>query len=507
VSTDQLLDLTEEIKAANALAKDLPDITQVMREWAALVATMSPLDRQAAIEDKAKVLKALVQSPMALINAALKEVGAGGNGRAKPEQPGLSLDDPEPWPEEVDGADLLDDLAATYARFVALPDAAEQALALYTVLTYVPDCFFVLPMMSILSAVKRSGKTTALAVAGALVSRPLPASNITPAALFRSVDKHHPTLLIDEADSFLGENEEMRGILNAGHTRATAYVIRTTGDDFEPMQFSVWCPKMLAGIGKFAATLEDRSIIIRARRRAPGEKIERLRLDRLGELKPLCRKCRRWADDHLVALGIADPEIPDLASDRAADNWRPLLAIAQAAGGEWYAQARWASIVLSGCGDESDGASVTLLEDIRGLFADQGTDRLTSDEIVHALAKMEERPWPEWYHGKPITARQVAKLLHGFGIKPKVVRVGERTPRGYDLCEFGDAWTRYLSSPPSSSATSVTSLQNGTFSSATPTWPVADEKHPICREVADVTDETPQPGTLPLSETDGDLDA
>jgi len=292
----------------------------------------------------------------------------------------------------------------------------------------------------------------------------------------------------------------MRGILNAGHTRATAYVIRTAGDDFEPMQFSVWCPKMLAGIGKLAATLEDRSIIIQARRRAPGESVERLRLDRLSELEHLRRRCRRWADDHVVALGLADPVVPELSSDRAADNWRPLLAIADAAGGQWGDRARWASIVLSGCGDESDGASVILLEDLRHLFASRGTDRLTSDEVVHALAAMEERPWPEWRQGRPITTRQVAKLLHNFNIKPKVVRVDDRTPRGYEVSDFTDAWTRYLSPlTPQVSATSATSLQNGTFSCATPTRVVADEKPVICRDVADVADETPPSGTLPLS--------
>jgi len=497
-------DFTDEIAQAAKIAgtlPDPPDMQQAMREWAAEVATMAPVDRVIAIDDKRAVLTGMVSSPMALINAALEEVDANGNGKSKDAPTGLALADAEPWPDEVDGAELLDELAATYSRFVALPDAAGEALSLYSVLTYAPDSFFVLPMLAVLSAVKRSGKTTALAVAGAVVSRPLPASNITPAALFRSVDKHHPTLIIDEADSFLGENEEMRGILNAGHTRATAYVIRTTGDDFEPKQFSVWCPKMLAGIGKLAATLEDRSIIIQARRRAPGEKVERLRLDRLGELEHLRRKCRRWADDHVVALGLADPVVPDLSSDRAADNWRPLLAIADAAGGQWPDRARWASIVLSGCRGESDGASVILLEDLRHMFASRGTDRLTSDEVVHALATMEERPWPEWRQGRPITTRQVAKLLHGLDIRPKTIRIEGRTPRGYESGDFTDAWTRYLNPlTPPQSATSATSLQNGTFSCATPTRPVADEKPVICRDVADVSDETPPWGAVPLSE-------
>ena len=490
-------DFTDEIAKAALIAAtlpELPDIQESMRGWAAEVATMLPVDRVVEIDNKKAVLTGMVSSPMALINAALEEAGVSRNGKDKDAPTGLALTDAEPWPDEVDGAELLDELAATFSRFVALPDAGAEALALYSVLTFVPDCFFILPMLAILSAVKRSGKTTALAVAGAIVSRPLPASNITAAALFRSVDKHHPTLIVDEADSFLTkENEEMRGILNAGHTRATAYVIRTVGDTHEPMQFSVWCPKIVAGIGKLAATLEDRSIIIQARRRAPGERVERLRLDRLSQLEHLRRKCRRWADDHVVALGVADPIVPDLSSDRAADNWRPLLAIADAGGGEWGGRARWAAIVLGGCGDETDGASVQILADLRDLFAGRGVDRLTSAEVVHALATMEERPWPEWYHGKPITVRQVAKLLHGFGIKPKVVKFpGGQTARGYHLEQFTDAWTRYLSPlPPHGSVTSVTSLHNGTFGDVTTEKPVTDGKPAICREVTPVTDETP----------------
>ncbi len=489
-------DFTHEIAETTKRLNDLlPTGPEIMRDWAAATVQLPPAECEEARQTKIAVLRGLCQAPARLVDAYLSEARGNGDGKAADAPAGLLLEDADPWPDEVDGAALLDELADTYSRFVALPDAGAEALALYTVLTFVPDAFFICPILAILSVVKRSGKTTALAVLLAIASRPLPGSNITPSALFRAVDKHHPTLVIDEADSFLRDNEEMRGILNAGHTRSTAYVIRNVpvGDGYEPMQFSVWCPKAVAGIGKLAATLEDRSVIIHARRRAPGEHVERLRLDRLSELEHLRRKCRRWGDDNFVSLGIADPDMPPLTSDRATDNWRPLMAIAQAAGGEWPDRARWAAIVLSGGIDETDGAAVQLLSDVRDLFASRSTDRLTSEEVVHALAAMEERPWPEWYHGKPITTRQVAKVLHPFNVKPKVVRVATGTARGYSANDFADAWNRYLNPlPGESSVTNVTSLQNDTFSSVTASEAVTEQKPMLCREVTDVTDETPQ---------------
>jgi putative DNA primase/helicase len=52
-------------------------------------------------------------------------------------------------------------------------------------------------------------------------------------------------VLIDEADTFLGDNDELRGILNGGHNRISAYVWRSVGEDHEPRKFNVWAPNRL----------------------------------------------------------------------------------------------------------------------------------------------------------------------------------------------------------------------------------------------------------------------
>src|SRR5439155_9748838 len=133
---------------------------------------------------------------------------------------------------------------------------------------------------------KGCGKSTLLDVLSRLVPKPRGASGITAAALFRVIDAYCPTLLLDEADSYARDNEDLRGVLDAGHRRDGA-VIRTVGEDHEPRQFSAWAPVALAAIGHLPGTIEDRSIKIGLRRRRPDEPIEPLRLDRTDALEKL----------------------------------------------------------------------------------------------------------------------------------------------------------------------------------------------------------------------------
>jgi putative DNA primase/helicase len=305
---------------------------------------------------------------------------------------------------------------------------------------------------------KGCGKSTVLDVLSRLVSRPLGASNITAAALFRVIEAARPTLLLDEADAYARDNEDLRSVLDAGHRRDGA-VIRTVGDDHEPCQFSVWAPVALAAIGHLPGTVEDRSIRITMRRRRPEESIEPLRLDRAGHLEQLARMAARWAADHAAALAAADPAMPAAIVNRAADNWRPLLAVADLAGGAWPQRARKAATELSIDGEDSMSAGVLLLTDLRELFAGEGSGVLFTREILKALHADETRPWPEFRSGKPITERQLAALLKPHKIKPKTVRRGIETEKGYRLEWFADAFARYL--PPRSVTASQSSNSAG----------------------------------------------
>jgi putative DNA primase/helicase len=286
----------------------------------------------------------------AAVNARKKELtpaAGGGNGRP------LEMPIIVPAEYPVDGAELLQTILRTLDKYVVLPDHAALAITLWIVRAHCDDAFSISPRLAILSPVKRCGKTTLLEIIARLLPRPLPTSNVTASVIFRVIEKHHPSLLIDEADSFMRENEELRGIVNSGHRRDSASVLRNVGDDHEPRSFSTWAPMVIAAIGTLPDTIEDRSIVVSMRRKQPGEKVEGIRWNsRLGEtvkaqLQTVARALARWSFDHTHRLRDIDPAISAGLHDRAADNWSPLLTIANAIGGTWIEQANAASNMLT----------------------------------------------------------------------------------------------------------------------------------------------------------------
>jgi putative DNA primase/helicase len=326
-----------------------------------------------------------------------------------------------------------------------MPDWAADTVALWAAHTHLVDCFGISPRLAIRSPEKGCGKTTLLDALSRIVVRPLPTANATAAAIFRVVEVHRPTLLIDEADTFLSENEELRGILNSGH-RQGGSVIRTVGEDFEPRAFSTYAACAIALIGKLPGTIADRSVPIELRRRRADEPVEPFRFDRTEHLDQLARKLARWAADVADRIRETDPDVPAGVFNRAADNWRPLLAIADTAGANWPARARLAVQYTGEAGDEKS-VRVLLLADIRAIFAEPDRlerDRLSSSELVTSLIAIEGRLWAEWKAGKPLTANGLARLLAPFGIAPGTIRTSVGTPKGYQRAQFEDAFARYL---------------------------------------------------------------
>ena len=351
----------------------------------------------------------------------------------------------KPFDRHVDGVELLDALDASFNRYLSLPDGAAEAMVLWTVFTHTFDAAFTSPRLAITSPTPECGKTTALSVLNELVSKPLPASNITPAVIFRVINKELPTLLIDEADTFFDQRSDLKGILNSGHTRSTAYVWRAEGDAHEPTRFSTWAPLAIAKIGGLYATLHSRSIVVPMQKRKPGEPIEKFRPDRVDALHLLARKTARWAKDNLAKLKTADPLVPEGLGDRAADNWRPLLAIADLAGGKWPARARKAASTLSGTREgEETSYRILALEDIREIFRSCGGDRMRSADLCAKMIVLEDRPWPKDMNGRKLTQHALSRLLKDFKIRPRGFRDGKATPRGYHLKDFEDAFARYL---------------------------------------------------------------
>jgi hypothetical protein len=355
----------------------------------------------------------------------------------------FELQETAPWAEEVSGAELLADTVAMIQRYLVLPDGSAEILAVWAVHTHCYDCFAISPRLAITSAEKGCGKTTLLDVLACLVARPLPTSNATVAAIFRVVEVGKPTILMDEADTFLKDNDELRGILNTGHRRS-GFVLRCVGDEHEPRMFSTWAPAAIAAIGKIPDTLEDRSVACRMRRRKPTERVQNFRSDRVEQFTVLARKMARWAVDNEQTLRAADPDVGEL-QNRVADNWRPLLAVADVAGGEWPERIR-AIVAAAMAARAEQSVRVELLIDIKAAFETKDMDRMFSEDLVAYLVSLEGRPWVEWKNGKPLTKASLARLLNPFEVCPDQVRIGATTRKGYHLRQFKDAFDRYTPS-------------------------------------------------------------
>ena len=365
-----------------------------------------------------------------------------------------------PWPEPVDGAELLYSLAAGYKRFLALPEWSAETMALWTLAAHAHDLSQISPILAFVSPEKRCGKTTALGLLNLTCPRPLPASNITGAALFRSVEKWRPTLLVDEADTFLRDSDELRGIFNSGHNRSQEVVIRTAGEDYEPRVYSTWSPKVIAMIGSLPGTLEDRAISIPMRRRRSDERVEKFRADRNYGLGDLARQCARWVSDHSDDLRESDPEIPRALHDRASDNWRALIAIADVADGDWPETARKAAEALTPTEDESSIGTL-LLTDIRDIYCDRdGPEWISSRELCEALVGLSDRAWSEIQRGgKSLTTTGLARRLKPFKVRPVQHKNSEKNARGYLFADFQEPFGRYLpTDAPASPCPSATPL-------------------------------------------------
>ncbi len=367
-------------------------------------------------------------------------------------------------------AALLDEVAAFLARFVAYPsEAAHVAHTLWIFHTHMMEAWESTPRIAFLSPEPGSGKTRALEITELLVPRSVEAINVTPAYLFRKVggDEGRPTILFDEIDTVFGpkakDNEEIRGLLNAGHRRgAVAGRCVVRGKTIETEEIPAYCAVALAGLGDLPDTILTRSVIVRMRRRAPNEQVDAYRR-RVHEPEGSALRCEiaEWAASVEPELTEAWPEMPEGIRDRDADVWEPLLAVADAAGGDWPTRARVAAVALVALSKESTPSlGVRLLDDVRKVFLSRDTDALATESLLAGLFDLDESPWGEM-GGKPLNDRGLASKLRKYGIAPKVIRIGTATPRGYARGDFIDAWQRYLPTPPLGSATTATSATWG----------------------------------------------
>jgi putative DNA primase/helicase len=319
-------------------------------------------------------------------------------------------------------------------------------LSLWTQYTWVYERFEYAPILAILSPEKRCGKSRTLGMLKLFCNRSLAASNLTEAALFRAVHALHPTLLIDEGDTFIsgtGSSQGLRNVFNSGHAKSGATVLRAAGaHNF--CAYNVFCPKAIAMIGTLPSTLADRSIAIRLQRKRPEEAVGRVPNAGDARASRLRSALADWASRNESVLAEIKPEIPSGLHDRARDNWRPLLSVADAVGGSWPAQARAAAIELTRTHIEEQTPAVQLLHDTRAYLEGHRTDVVTSSDLIRWLCGQDDRPWRHYRRGGPLSPHQLASLFGIFDIRPAQMWVDGRNLRGYRREMFTEAFSRYL---------------------------------------------------------------
>ncbi|MFI9729183.1 DUF3631 domain-containing protein [Streptomyces sp. NPDC052092] len=366
----------------------------------------------------------------------------------------------------IDGAALLNEVEAFHRRFNVFPnEAAYVAVVLWDAHAHLLDCFESTPRLAFLSPEPGSGKSRALEIVETLVPNPMAAVDASAAALFRAVagvDGKRPTILFDEIDTIFGpkagENEQLRGFINAGHRRNRP-MFRCVGDGANQtvQAFHSYAAVAVAGLGYLPDTIRDRSVNIRMRRRARNEKIEPYRT-RIHEKEGFALRDRlaKWAEQVSERVMNVWPAMPEGVTDRPADVWEPLLAVADAAGGDWPDRAREACVVLVAASKVNDKGSlgVRLLTDLRDHVM-VGIDRLPTVAILDRLNALDDAPWAD-LHGKPLDNRRLGRMLAEYmtadnePIASRNIKTGASVLKGYYAADLWDAWARYCPPPPES---------------------------------------------------------
>ncbi|WP_024875355.1 DUF3631 domain-containing protein [Saccharomonospora piscinae] len=348
------------------------------------------------------------------------------------------------------GAELLDELHAALTRYVVMPSAhATDAVVLWIAATHAQPAWAHAPRLVIRAPERRCGKSRLLDVVEACSHDPLITVNASPAAVYRSITPDPPVLLVDEADTIFGpkagDNEDLRGLLNAGHQRGRP-ALRYDAASQMVVTIPTFAMAALAGIGAMPDTIEDRAVVVHMRRRGPGESAAAYRSRRDREpLRALAAQLTAWLRDDLATLERAQPPMP--VEDRAADTWEPLVAVADHAGGQWPQRARDAATAMTKEADDTGEMSdrLRLLTDCRTVFADDLA--LPTAELLHRLRGLTESPWGD-YGPNGLTAMRLGSLLREYGIRSATIRFpNSGQAKGYQRADFTDAWARYCPQP------------------------------------------------------------
>jgi hypothetical protein len=347
------------------------------------------------------------------------------------------------------GDALVGDLVAFIRDYVVMSDEKLLVLALWIIHTHIVRAFDQTPYLAITSPEKQCGKSRLLEVLELLVARPWMITQPSEAVVYRYVSKVVPTLLFDEVDTIFNpktadRHEGLRALLNAGHRRG-AVVPRAMNFGKDVEHFSVFCPKVLAGIGTLPDTIADRSIPIRLERKTRSEKVTRFsHREAEPRAEALTDRIDAWTSRNETALTDARPEMPAQLSDRMQEGCEPVVAIADILGRGDDARAGLVSLLTSERLDSQETMRVRLLRDLRTIFdRHAGARSAFTDSLITELFRMEESGWDSYYR-RGIEPKDLASLLRHYGVSPTTVRKKEKVAKGYKRDDLQPVWERYL---------------------------------------------------------------
>jgi uncharacterized protein YjbI with pentapeptide repeats len=351
-----------------------------------------------------------------------------------------------PHAEPVRITEVAEEISTLLKQFVIMEEYQAVVLTFWIIFTWFIGQMHTAPILMVNAPERACGKTQLMELLNRLVCRPLLCANLSVAYLFREMDQNHPTLLVDEADTFIKEQTEMKGIINAGYSREGAFVGRTSMETYKPEQFDLFGAKAFAGIGlerHFPESTLSRSYIINLRRKLADEKVERLRYTDPAVFSILSAKLARVAQDYHEAIAsMGRVEFPASLDDRSQDNLEPLYHIALLANDEWAAKLLNAATTMTF--ENADDKPNQLLVDIKSIFEETGKDKISSGDLIVKLNNLPDSPWVTYNRGKEMSQTQLAQKLKSYHIKTKNLRINGSTKKCYLLDDFKVVFDHYL---------------------------------------------------------------